>query len=120
MVTRSKYSVSSRVHGGLAVGDTYIYVLIRICIYVYIHIHTHIFVYICMYICMSTVEIFDPSRGAWTRGPNMVSHRAFHGGLAVGGSIYVVGGFDGIRDLDLVDRLDVARGTWIRGRCVCV
>jgi influenza virus NS1A-binding protein len=65
---------------------------------------------------LNTVEIFDPQRGSWSLGPKLVSPRAFHGGVALGDSIYVIGGFDGVRDLDLVDRLDTARGTWIRGR----
>ncbi len=76
---------------------------------------------------LDSVEIFQPRLGSWSLGPRMVSARAFHGAHTVGGSIYLVGGFDGTRDLDLVDRLEVARGTWIRGRplkharsgCVC-
>lgn len=64
---------------------------------------------------LETVEIFDVQRGTWMTGPKMVSRRAFHGAVALGSSIYVVGGFDGIRDLDLVDRLDVSRATWVRG-----
>lgn len=76
---------------------------------------------------LDTVEIFQPHLGSWSLGPKMVSARAFLGAHAVGGSIYLVGGFDGTRDLDLVDRLEVARGTWVRGRplkharsgCVC-
>ena len=40
----------------------------------------------------------------------MPERRAFHQCVNIGGSIYVLGGFDGVRDLNSVCRLDTSTG----------
>jgi hypothetical protein len=46
----------------------------------------------------------------WKTGPDMPERRAFHQCVSIGGSIYVLGGFDGVRDLDSVCKLDTSTG----------
>lgn len=48
----------------------------------------------------------------WKTGPDMPERRAFHQAVSIGGSIYVLGGFDGVRDLDSVCKLDTATGAF--------
>lgn len=64
---------------------------------------------------LKSVEIYDTSKGEWSRGPDMVDRRAFHKAGVVGGQLMVVGGFDGVKDLAALDRLDLDRSQWIRG-----
>ena len=63
---------------------------------------------------LKSVEIFNPATGRWRTGVALAERRAFHRAAVLGDSVYVVGGFDGVRDLDTVSRLDmVERGEWI-------
>ncbi|EKX42079.1 hypothetical protein GUITHDRAFT_57278, partial [Guillardia theta CCMP2712] len=64
---------------------------------------------------LQSIEIFDTMRNIWINGPDMISRRAFHKSVALNGNIFVLGGFDGHKDLDLVDRLDIEKELWVRG-----
>jgi kelch-like protein 18 len=50
--------------------------------------------------------------GTWTLVGRMAAPRAFLGAVVVNGQLYVVGGFDGQRELARVDVLDLATGRW--------
>jgi hypothetical protein len=50
------------------------------------------------------------ARGAWELVGNLSTGRAFLGAAPVGGEIYVAGGFDGQRELDLVEAFNPVTG----------
>lgn len=43
---------------------------------------------------VSTVEVFDPRAGLWREAESMNSSRGYFGDVAMGDSIYVIGGLD--------------------------
>lgn len=59
------------------------------------------------------IEAFDPRNDLWTRVPYPHdSPRAYHGAVLLEGSLYCVGGFDGIERFSAVHRLDLRTNTW--------
>src|SRR5207245_11365597 len=60
---------------------------------------------------VSTVEEYDPATNVWTAGAAMPTPRAGMGVAAVGGRVYVLGGYNG-GYLDTVEELDPATGAW--------
>jgi hypothetical protein len=54
---------------------------------------------------MRATWIFDPARGAWSRGPDLNAPMAAHGSAVVDGIVYAVGGD--------VERFDAAASKWV-------
>jgi Kelch motif len=66
-------------------------------------------------VMLDSVEVFDPSAGAWRDGPSMIDARSGFG-AAVAGEILTAGGgevFDPTRTLTEVERL--INGVWVPG-----
>jgi len=58
-------------------------------------------------ITVSTVEVYNPATGRWTKGPAMIKRRAGHAAGVVQGRIYVIGGVsDSGAELSSVEELD--------------
>jgi hypothetical protein len=60
-----------------------------------------------------SVEIFDPNLNTWTAGPNMAYARFTTACAALGGALYVGGGFNGTQYLNSVEMLDPRVGKWM-------
>lgn len=58
------------------------------------------------------MECYHPENNAWTDMPAMKYSRSGAGVAVLNQYIYVVGGFDGSRQLSSVERFDTDRQTW--------
>lgn len=58
------------------------------------------------------MECYHPENNAWTDMPSMKVSRSGAGVAVLNQYIYVVGGFDGSRQLSSVERFDTDRQTW--------
>jgi serine/threonine protein kinase len=58
---------------------------------------------------LATVEIYDPVTDTWSTGPKLLTQRRNHAAVAVGMTIYVLGGDDGQGPIDSIEALDVAK-----------
>jgi hypothetical protein len=63
---------------------------------------------------VNNVQIYNPRTNSWTAGPSMPTARASLAAASVGGAIYAIAGLAGFvqPNLDVVEGLDVAHGTW--------
>jgi len=64
---------------------------------------------------LNTVEMYNPRSGQWTSVSSMNTSRVMHGAAAMGGLVYVVGGWGGGTDLDTVEIYNVTSGQWKYG-----
>lgn len=64
---------------------------------------------------VNNVQIYNPKTNSWSAGPSMPTARASLAAAGVGGAIYAIGGLggEGQPNLDVVEGLDVAHGTWL-------
>ncbi len=69
--------------------------IIYIYIYIYIYIHAYI-----------QVERYDPGKDTWERVSPMSKQRSAFAACTANGSIYAVGGSDGLMSLRSVERYD--------------
>ncbi len=53
----------------------------------------------------STTYIYDIASNSWSNGPNTNAAHSFTGGAAIGSTLYVVGGFNGSADTNVVESL---------------
>merc|ERR1719414_799410 len=53
---------------------------------------------------MRSMEIYNISSNQWSKGPNLRQERSDAGSAALGGKVYVVGGFDGMVPLRTVEK----------------
>lgn len=58
------------------------------------------------------MECYHPENNAWTDMPSMKYSRSGAGVAVLNQYIYVVGGFDGSRQLASVEKFDTDRQTW--------
>ena len=63
---------------------------------------------------LSTVEEYNPTTDTWTKKTDMPTPRATGSASVVNGKIYVVGGYDGKKDLSTVEVYNPATDTWTR------
>ena len=63
---------------------------------------------------MNPAYVYDPQADAWTQLASMGTARRNHASAAVGGKLYVVGGFDGGL-LSTAEIYDPASGSWAQG-----
>jgi len=64
---------------------------------------------------LNTVERFDPREGRWYSIHPMKSPRSSAGTSALGNCLYVVGGFNGQRNLNSTECFDIRAGKWMSG-----
>ncbi|XP_037637995.1 kelch-like protein 10 [Sebastes umbrosus] len=58
------------------------------------------------------IDSYDVRADCWERANNMEDPRAFHDCVFLGGFLYCVGGYDGVRHLRTVHKLNLATQTW--------
>ena len=61
---------------------------------------------------LSTVCVYDPQANAWTQLASMSVARQAHASAAVGGKLYVFGGFDAGGPLSTAEVYDPASDSW--------
>ena len=64
---------------------------------------------------LNTAERFDPREGRWYNIRPMKSSRSSAGASALGNCLYVVGGFNGQRNLNSTECFDTRAGKWMNG-----
>ena len=57
-------------------------------------------------------QVYSPEVDAWAYGPKMHDRRFTTGAAALGGAIYMAGGFDGAQYLATCERLDPRTPSW--------
>ena len=62
---------------------------------------------------LNTAERFDPREGRWYRIRPMLSPRSSYGLSVMGSCLYVVGGFNGLRNLNSAESYDTKAGKWM-------
>merc|ERR1740130_1762776 len=60
----------------------------------------------------NSVYVYDPQAGAWTQLASMGTARLVHASAAVGGKLYVFGGFGAGGDLSTAEFYDPASNSW--------
>ena len=60
----------------------------------------------------SSVYVYDPQADAWTQLASMGTAREGHASAAVGGKLYVFGGFDDNERLSTAEVYDPASDSW--------
>jgi hypothetical protein len=68
----------------------------------------------CVWPTLDTVTRLDASRGQWLPAPAMFRRRTCFGSAAIGGRIYVAGGFDGEELVRVVESFDPREPMWCR------
>ncbi|XP_032367787.1 kelch-like protein 10 isoform X1 [Etheostoma spectabile] len=58
------------------------------------------------------IEVYNARADRWARAVSEEAPRAFYGCVFLGGFVYCVGGYDGLRYLSSVRKLDLAARTW--------
>jgi N-acetylneuraminic acid mutarotase len=72
---------------------------------------------------LKSMEVFDVREGKWSKGPAMGIARRALAAAALADGIYAIGGFDGTRHLNSVEKYEEGNGEWVklaelkRGRC---
>ena len=66
---------------------------------------------------VASVERFHPSSGVWTKMAPMLCARSSHASCAVGGRLYVFGGFNGVAVRNDVECFDPATNIWTAIAC---
>jgi N-acetylneuraminic acid mutarotase len=61
---------------------------------------------------MTSVERYDPATNAWEAIAPMSTKRSHHGAAALGGKLYVAGGFNDVAQLSSAEQYDPATNTW--------
>lgn len=64
------------------------------------------------------VDVYDPAKDAWERGPDLPLARHAHAAAVIDGKIFVMGGYslkEKLEPLARCDVLDVAQQTWSQG-----
>ena len=59
-----------------------------------------------------STECFHPALNVWTMGPSTITKRFAAAGGALGGAIYITGGFDASTYTASAERLDPREGRW--------
>lgn len=62
---------------------------------------------------LNSAERFDPREGRWYRIRPMLSPRSSYGLSVMGSCLYVVGGFNGLRNLNSAESYDTKAGKWM-------
>ena len=62
---------------------------------------------------LKTAERFDPREGRWYDIQQMKSSRSSAGASVMGNCLYVVGGFNGVRNLNSAECFDIRAGKWM-------
>jgi kelch-like protein 19 len=72
---------------------------------------------------LASVEVFDIRTEKWARAPSLNIPRRALAAAALADGIYAIGGFDGTRNLNSVEKYEEANNEWVRvgelrrGRC---
>ncbi|KAL8612626.1 hypothetical protein ACOMHN_044567 [Nucella lapillus] len=62
--------------------------------------------------CLVSVEVYNPTKGRWSKLPSMLTPRARFGATELRGRLYAIGGCDGARDLDSVHYFSFQANKW--------
>ena len=68
----------------------------------------------------SCTECFHPALNTWTMGPSTNTKRFAAAGGALGGAVYITGGFDGSTYTSTAERLDPREKRWSPVSCACI
>lgn len=68
----------------------------------------------------NSTECFHPALNTWTMGPCTNTKRFAAAGGALGGAIYITGGFDGSTYTATAERLDPREKRWSPVSCACL
>ena len=61
---------------------------------------------------MNSVECYHPENDEWTEVSPMQICRSGPGVASIGQYIYVIGGYDGVKQIDTVERYDTESDAW--------